>query len=92
MTENAIHPDPEKVREGDEAEILKLYKYLSQFDRSAIQQAREEMTFWGWPSLFGKPPDGDDGLPDYKKPWMPDGIKTKASYLDAYRDILYIFI
>lgn len=70
----------------------KLYKYLSQFDRSAIQQAREEMTFWGWPSLFGKPPDGYDGLPDYKKPWMPDGIKTKASYLDAYRDILYIFI
>ncbi len=46
--------------------------------------------YWGWPAALGEPPaENWHGLPNYRKPWMPEDTVTKETYIKPYADAIY---
>lgn len=43
---------------------------------------------WGWPEILGDKPDGWDLMPNYRKPWMDENMKTRNDIIRPYMDVI----
>lgn len=81
------YPNPEKVRMEDRGEYLKMIAFMKKFtpaERASIRQRELASLAWDWPPEFGPAPAGWEQMPNYRKPGMPENVRTRADYLDIY--------
>lgn len=60
---------------------------LNNMPDSALINIYRALNYWGWHPLLGEAPEGWEGMPNYRKPYMGE-CKTKADIIRPYMRVI----
>lgn len=87
LTETYIKTLPSNYDE----QIKSAYEKVSQYPRSTLVCILRAFNNWDWPEVLGDPPVKNwDELPEYRRPWMPEGTLVKKDFIKPYMDALLV--
>lgn len=61
---------------------------LLNFSKSTLISLYRIFNNWGWPLILGEKPEGWNEMPNYRKPYMDEDVKTKAGIIRPYMQVI----